>query len=163
MDDRMNKAKLLDTLRTARAQWDALLSEVDEARMIQPGVEGELSVKDIVAHVTWYERETAGVFQARALIGSELWALSQDERNAAVYMQNRGRSLQEVLEEAQEVFQQLLEAVQALAEEDIFDPHRFPGMPAEWQPWQMIASNSYEHYPQHIPAIRAWLDRQESP
>ena len=31
-------------------------------------------------------------------------------------------------------------------------------MPEEWEPWKVIASNSYEHYHQHIPGIRAWLD-----
>ena len=56
MNTPMTKTRLLDRLRTERAQWEALLTDIDEARMTQPGVEGEWSVKDIVAHVTFYER-----------------------------------------------------------------------------------------------------------
>jgi hypothetical protein len=31
-------------------------------------------------------------------------------------------------------------------------------MPPGWTPWQFIAVHSYEHYREHTPALRAWLD-----
>ncbi len=102
MDARMDKATFLETLRVKRAEWDALLAEVGEPRMAQPGPAGEWSLKDSIAHVTWCEREMVGVLRARALVGSHLWNVSQDERNAAVYRQNRDRSLSDVLAEAQQ-------------------------------------------------------------
>jgi hypothetical protein len=64
MDAQMDKAAFLATLRAKHAEWEALLAEVGEARMVQPGVAGEWSVKDIVAHVTWGEREMAGMERA---------------------------------------------------------------------------------------------------
>jgi uncharacterized protein (TIGR03083 family) len=152
----MNKADWLDTLQTERAQWDALLAEVGEARMTRPGVEGEWSVKDVVAHVTWFEREMVGVLRARALVGSDLWNLSHDERHAVIYEQNRDRALSDVLAEARAVFDQLLAGMQSLAEEDLHDPLRFAEMPADWVPW-VIAGNSYEHYRQHAPGLRDWM------
>jgi hypothetical protein len=30
-------------------------------------------------------------------------------------------------------------------------------MPEDWEPWQVIAGNTYEHYQEHIPDIRDWL------
>src|SRR5262249_15587055 len=85
----MNKSEFLDTLQTVRAQWEELLAEVGKARMQEPGVAGEWSVKDIIAHVTWPEREMAAILQARSLVaGSELWDLPQDELNAVVVAQN---------------------------------------------------------------------------
>ncbi len=155
----MNKSMLLDTLRAGRAQWEALLAQVGEMRMLQPGVAGEWSVKDIIAHVTWGERELVGVLQARALVGSDLWNLPQDDRNAVVFEENRDRPLHEVLAGAQQVHAQLLEALEALSDEDLNDPRRFRDMPAGWIPWQIIAGNTYKHYQQHIPSIRAWLDQ----
>jgi len=122
-------------------------------------VAGEWSVKDIIAHMTWCEREALGILQARALGGSDLWNLPQDERNAAVFVENRDRPLHEVLTEAQQVYAQLLEAVQTLSDEDLNDPNRFRDMPTDWLPWQIIAGNSYEHYRQHTPSIRAWLNQ----
>ena len=157
----MSKAAFLEALQTGRAQWEALLAEVDEARMIQPGVEGKWSIKDIIAHIAWYEREMVGILQARALDGSSLWVLPNAERNAAIFDQNCGRSLQEVLTEARRVYAELLEATQRLTDDDLIDPSRYRHMPADWVPWKVFADNSYEHYLAHIPAIRVWLDAQK--
>ncbi|MBD0328165.1 MAG: ClbS/DfsB family four-helix bundle protein, partial [Pyrinomonadaceae bacterium] len=52
----MNKAELLENLNTECANWDALLAEVGEGRMMQPGVVGDWSVKDVTAHLTTWER-----------------------------------------------------------------------------------------------------------
>jgi len=153
----MNKTEWLDTLQAERAQWDALLAQVDEARMTQPGAAGEWSVKDVIAHVTWFEREMVGVLRAHALVGSDLWNLPHDQRNAVIYEQNRDRALSEVLAEARAVFDQLLAGMQSLAEEDLHNPRRFADMPADWVPWQVIAGNSYEHYRQHTPGLCNWM------
>ena len=158
-DDRsISKVELLEAMKTARANWESLLSEVRKEDMLQPGVEGELSVKDIIAHVTWYERETVGMLQKRSLaVGSDLWYLEQEERNAGVYRETSDLSLESVLSESTPLFRQLVEEVEALDEEDLTDPRRFREMPEDWQPWKVIAGNSYEHYPDHIVSIRAWL------
>jgi DinB superfamily len=155
----MNKPTFIDNLRTEREQWEALLAQVGEERMLQPGVAGEWSVKDIIAHVTWGEREALGILQAHALVGSDLWNLPQDERNAVVFSENRALPLHKVLTEAQQVYAQLLDAVQALSDEDLNDPSRFRYMPTDWLPWRIVAGNSYEHYRQHTPSIRAWLNQ----
>jgi muconolactone delta-isomerase len=157
----MNQAALLDVIRSEWALWEALLDEIDEAQMIQPGVAGEWSVRDIVAHITWFEREMVGTLQARALAGSDLWQLPADQRNARIFEENRDRPLHDVLAEAQQVHQQLLGEVEALAEDDLVDPHRFPGMPEDWQPWKVIADNSNEHYRDHSQDVRMWLDTLE--
>lgn len=157
----MNKAIFLEMLQTGRAQWEALLAKVDQARVTEPGIEGEWSLKDILAHVAWYEREMVGILQTRALVGSSLWVLPNVERNAAIFDQNCNRSLPEVLAEAQHVYFELLHTAQSLADDDLIDPSRYRDMPADWVPWKVFADNSYEHYAAHIPAIRAWLDAQK--
>ena len=128
--------------------------------MTESGVVGEWSVKDVIAHITWHEREMVGVLRARALVGSDLWNLPLDQRNAAIFEQNRHRPLSDVLTEAQQIFPHLVELVQTLDDQDLIDPSRFAQMPADWQPWQVIASNSFEHYRAHIPDLRAWLNTQ---
>ena len=155
----MNKTELLDTMRDRRAAWDALISQADGERMTQPGVAGDWSVKDIVSHVTWAESETAQLLQPRDSVGSQLWELPEDERNSVVFELNRDRPLQDVLTESAEVFRQLLDAVQALSQEDLNDPVRFQDMPLSGIPWRIVVANSFAHYYQHMPAIRAWLER----
>src|SRR5437588_6316103 len=119
MNASMTKGELLSLLRNGRAEWDSLLALVGEERMTQPGVEGDWSVKDIIAHVTWGEREILEVFRRHELAGSELWNLPQNERNAAVFEQNRHRSLGDVLAESRRVHHDLLQALEPLSDEDL--------------------------------------------
>ncbi len=154
----MTRAELLDRVRVGWEAWQALLAEVGEARMLEPGV-GSWSVKDIVAHVTWGEREMVGVLRERALAGSELWEVSQQERNDAVYRENRDRPLSDVLEESSQVHAELVARLEALADDaDLNDASRYAQMPAEWRPWQVFAGNTFEHYAVHAADVRAWLD-----
>ncbi len=160
MSGSITKRELLEDLRAGRAEWDTLIAKVDPARLDEPGVEGEWSVKDIVAHVTWYEREMIDLFNTHVLTGSELWGQPQDARNAEVFKQNRERPPTEILAEAQQVFRELYAALQPLDDQDLNDPSRFQNMPGEWVPWQILAGNSFTHYPDHIPSIEQWLARQ---
>jgi len=163
----MDKIKLLNIMRTERARWETLLAEVDEAQMTQVGVEGEWSVKDIIAHVTAYERWI--VARLQSALGGETLRLETDQldleqRNRWIFEENRNRSLHDVLAESQQVFQQLLGLVQTLSDEDLTDPHRLePFLDPLWTDGlpvlTCIAADSYEHYGQHIPSIRAWLDK----
>ena len=154
----MEKAKFLETIRNERARWDALLAQVDEGQMTVPGIVGAWSVKDLIAHVTWSEREMVGMLRERALVGSDLWNLALDARNVAIYEENRGRTLGEVRAESQAIFEGLIRLLEQLPEADLNDARAFPGMPTDWQPWDVIAGNTYRHYRDHILDVRAWLE-----
>jgi len=153
----MDKATFLETLRTTRTEWEALLAQVGEERMLEPGAAGTWSVKDIIAHIMWGEREMLGVCQQHALVGSELWNMTDDERNPIMVAEQHDRPLQDILSEERQVYAQLLAAVQSLSDEDFDDPHRFRYMPDDWLPWQVIAGCSYKHYKDHMPSIQDWL------
>lgn len=159
----MDKATFLATLRRERAAWDALLavaSALGAARLTEPGINGSWSFKDIVAHVTWYEREMVMLLRTHALIGSPLWELPHDQRNTAIFEQLRDQPLDAVLAGAHQIFAELLTLVEGLAEEDLHDASRYRDMPPDWIPWEVLAGNTYTHYPEHTPAIRAWLGQQ---
>ena len=155
MADTMTKAEFLDILRRERARWTELLAQLPDDRLTQPGAAGHWSVKDVIAHVTWGEQEMLGVLQNHALVGSDLWNVSEPERNAAVFEQNRDRSLEDVRTEAEQVYQQLVAALETLSDEDLNDPSRYADMPAEWVPWQLLAGNTYRHYQEHMPDLQA--------
>src|SRR5688500_274445 len=101
MDDQMNKAKLLETLRSRRAEWDAVLVEVPRDAMTEPGVAGEWTVKDVVAHLAYHERWYADrlheALRGERYTPTELDRMPFDERNQHIYRQHRDRPLVEVL------------------------------------------------------------------
>ena len=82
MDTPTTGSQFLEIIQQARAEWNALLEPIDQSKITLPGVAGTWSLKDIIAHITWHEREMVGLIRAHDLVGSELWNLPTDERNA---------------------------------------------------------------------------------
>lgn len=166
----MNKRELLERIQDERARWETLLSEVGEARMTQAGVEGNWSIKDIIAHVTTYERwlverlEAAGRGEQLKIAADQL---DLDPRNALIQEEKKAEPLPKVLDQSQQVFQQLVTQVEKLSDEDLTEPGRLgPHLDPAWtegQPlWQCIVADTYEHYRDHMPAIRTWLAEQRA-
>jgi uncharacterized damage-inducible protein DinB len=159
----MNKAEFLNLQRQARAEWDALIAQVPPDKMTQPDVVGRWSIKDLIAHVAWYENEMVNVITTRVFDGSPWWELEDvDERNARIYEQYRDVPLDKVLTDAKAIYQKFIEALMSLSDEELNSASYFRDMPTEWIPWQVIASNCFEHYPQHIPDVEAWLETQKT-
>lgn len=153
----IDKEGLIRRVKETRARWDALIAQVDEGVMLEPGASGDWSVKDIIAHITWHEREMVGALQARALVGSDLWLRPLDERNQAIYEEYLDLPLESVRAEAQEVYRALLQEMERLSDEDLHDPGRFADMPADWRPWDLLADNTYRHYQDHYVSLQDWL------
>jgi hypothetical protein len=127
---------------------------------VEAGLPGGWSVKDTVAHVTWSEREMVGVIRQRALVGSPLWALDTDARNAVVYAEHRDRPVTEVLAEERAVWTELLPELESLSDQDLTDRGRFremDGLPPDVLPWHVFAGSTFRHYDDHAVIIRAWL------
>ena len=156
----MNILQFIEQVQTARAELDALIVRFSEMQFLQPGAAGEWRVKDILAHVAWHEKEMVGMLQARALVGSDLWNLPLNQRNGEIFTLNKDRSLDEVRSEYSQIFPQLVLELEKLVDQDLHDPRRFPGMPEDWEPWQVIASNTYEHYQDHLADLQAFLETQ---
>ncbi len=163
MNDHLTTAQLLEAMRAARSNWEALLAEAGEARWTEPGVEGAWSLKDIMAHITYYEAWAAdNVLAFRAgqpQPQAEYKGLELDERNARIYEHIRSKSLAQVLQESQLSFQRSIEAVQGLRDADLYDPEftRIPN--ADFTVFDLVAGDTFEHYNDHSTSVRAWLDR----
>jgi hypothetical protein len=157
----MTGPKLVGILQTERTRWNALLAQVSLERMDVPGVEGEWSVKEMVAHLMWYEQAIVegaqqalqtGKFTRRRPEGVGL-----DEMNARIAREAHARPVADVLAEADTVFGQLLKQIATVPPEMLNDP-RLLGLPDDMVPWMGVANNSYAHYREHEPALRAWLE-----
>ena len=170
----MTKSELLQWLQEEYQQWEAFLEEIGPARMDQPGVTGEWSVKDIVAHLTGWNRWLVARIPAAERDEPEPptpWSASlqtEDEINAWMYETNRGRSVHQVLEESHRVFQELLAVIEGL---------RYVHIESEWHlVWpddllfpavfvirkRLPAGEFFDHFhDDHEPDVRAWLAREE--
>jgi hypothetical protein len=60
----MDKSELLNWLQEKHHQWEVFLDQIGPTRMDQPGVNGDWSMKDIVAHLTGWNRKLVASLQA---------------------------------------------------------------------------------------------------
>ena len=161
----MNKSELLNWLQEEYQRWEAFLDQIGEARMDQPGVAGDWSMKDIVAHLTGWNRWLVLRLEAAGRGEPEpppLWPAhvqAEDEINAWIYESNRERSLREVMDEMQQVHQQLLTFIKGLPDDVRIE-----------QDWRIVwlgdqrfpAGEFFDHFrDDHEPDVRAWLARIE--
>ncbi len=146
----MNKNEFLGRLQAARQKWEKFLAQVPADQFSSPINPGGWNLKDVVAHITWYDKEMVEVLRTRTLAGSDWWDLPLDDRNYRIYQQYRAQPLEEVLLHHRQAYADLWPLAQQLTDEDLNDPTHFKDMPADWKPWEMIASNTFDHYLEHM-------------
>ncbi len=168
----MNKSELLNWLKEEYRQWEALLDQIGLARMDQPGVNGDWSMKDIVAHqFCWLPRLTRHLQAAQRgePEPSPPWPAhlqDEDEINAWIYESNHERSVREVLDESHRVFHEFLAVIDGLPEDVRIDQvhqgervYRFVWLGDTRFP----VSEFFDHFhDDHEPDVRAWLARVEN-
>jgi len=159
MKDPTNKTELLAAMREARRLWDSWIAKVPLERMSEPVAPGEWSMKDILAHTTEYDRWLGLGLALRLQKPPDLWLadLNLDQFNAALHAQMLDRPPAEVLADSQRVFAEMIQAVVAHSEAYLFGTHHIAGVTYEVRPFEMLKSESYGHYYDHLPTIKEWV------
>ena len=147
----MEKAKLLKNL---DAGWVALLDSyagISDAEMMQPGVTGEWSVKDLIAHVTSWEEEALKhlptTLEGKRPPRYSVMYGGIDAFNAQVMAQKQTLSLAEVLHQRDEMHRRLIDFLQHVPEEEFTSETRFR---------RRLKLDTYGHYKIHTEAIVKW-------
>ncbi len=147
----MDKQQVLKNLGKA---WDELKESyagLSDDELAKAGVMGEWSVKDIIAHVTWWEEEALKHLPT-ILAGGKPPRYSVayggiDAFNALMTEQKRNLSLPEVLRERDDTHQRLLEFIESAPEDQFGRETRF---------LHRLRLDTYSHYRKHAEALRQW-------
>ena len=162
----MEKSELQQWLHEEYRQWNALLAEIGHERMEQSGVNGEWSMKDIVAHLTGWQRHLNNRLTAAARgepKPAPPWPADlkeEDDINAWIYESSHRQSSRELLEEMDQVMQELFTVVDQLPD-DVRIEHIEPAFYLVWlDNKRYLASEFFNHFhDDHEPDVRAWLSR----
>jgi len=125
---------------------------LSEAEYLAPGVTGNWSVRDILAHVTTWEEEA--LKHLPSILRGETpprYATTYggiDAFNARTTEAKKHLSLAQVLEEMNEVHAHLVRYLESVPESQ-FQGSRFR---------KRLRLDTYGHYPKHTAAIRRWRD-----
>jgi hypothetical protein len=159
------KQELLERVQQERTYWESIVAEVGEERMNVPGAMGEWTFKDTVAHLTtWWRRDVARL--AAAQRGERPPDHPpQDEVaviNEWIYLTNRDRPLRDVLDDANAVWQQLEDGLNATSEQELFDAERFEWLDRRALGPSMVDDFVLHLHEEHAPLIREWLAQLEA-
>lgn len=160
-----SRHELMEVLQAERELFDRQVAALTESQMLEPGIEGDRSVKDILAHVTdweqrmilWLNESLADRVPQRPAPGMTWDDL--DRLNEQTYLANRDTPLEEVLAMSVTSYEQALQAVHSLTDEDLFDKARFAWRKGDPM-WHMVAANTWWHYKEHRGQLEAWLREQ---
>ena len=149
----MGKQQLLQRLDRAWGTFQESYAGLSDAELMEPGVTGVWSVRDIIAQVTWWEEEALAHLPL-ILAGGKPPRYSVthggiDAFNAKMTEQRKHLSLAEVLARQDEVHRRLVAFVRRAPEEQTAGEARFR---------RRLRLDTYGHYPKHAAAIRAWRE-----
>jgi hypothetical protein len=153
----VDRRQLLKRLDTAWEAFKQSYAGLPDAELLEPGVTGAWSIKDIIAHVTWWEEE-ALTHLPLILTGARPPRYSVtyggiDAFNAWMTEQKKDLSLAEVLRQRDEVHHRLVAFIESVPDDQATGDTRFR---------RRLRLDTYGHYPKHARAIRLWRERAAS-
>jgi hypothetical protein len=162
--DITTKAQLITVTEEAYRNLEREVAGLTEDEMREPHAPDGWSIKDVLVHISGWERMFTGWMDAilrgqrpdRPEDIDEAWL---NATNARLYEESRDRSPEEVRIEAAEWHAAIIALIERMSEDELFDPQRFPytgGDPVA--PW--VRGNADEHYDEHRAQIAAWKARR---
>jgi hypothetical protein len=155
----MYKQELIAALKQSRQEFMKGIDGLSEDAMQKPGVVGEWSLKDLLAHLNLWEAELIKL----------LWQVQQglkpstahfekknvDELSQVWQQENQERPLEMVLSDFRGIRNQTIRRVEAFQEIELSNARRYP-----WQKdrplWKWIADDSFDHEAEHLEQVLSW-------
>jgi hypothetical protein len=152
----MDRRRLLQRLDKAWMEFKASYAGLPEEQLMEPGVTGAWSVRDIIAHVTTWEEEALehlpSILEGRRPPRYSVVYGGIDAFNALMTKRKEGLSLSEVLRQLDDTHQRLIDLIESAPEDQLIRETRFR---------RRLRLDTYGHYPKHSAAIRRWRERRE--
>ena len=147
------RAKLLGTLDAAWTEFHESYADLTDDQLLEPGVTGAWSVRDLIAHVSWWEEE-ALTHVPLVLEGGRPPRYSVtyggiDAFNALMTERWREWSLDEVRERSEKTHRRLIAYLENLPANELA---------AHTRARRRLRLDTYGHYPIHTADIRAWRE-----
>jgi hypothetical protein len=151
---KMKKPQILKKLEKAWADFQESYNGLTDSQLLEPGVTGDWSIRDLIAHVSWWEAEALKhlpelLKEKKPPRYSVLYG-GIDTFNALMRDQKSSLTLAQVHKEALETHQRLIEYINSIPDEQITQEARF---------LRRLRLDTYRHYPIHASMIRAWRQR----
>ena len=151
MDRRRLRKRLDEEWLTFKASYAGL----SEAQLLEPGITGAWSVRDIIAHVTTWDEEALkhlpSILEGKRPPRYSVTYGGMDAFNALMTKRKESLSLLEVLRQLDDTHRRLVEVIDRAPADQLTRETRFR---------RRLRLDTYGHYPKHAAAIRRWRERR---
>jgi hypothetical protein len=154
-------AALVDELVEARRAFIAALADVDPALLTAPGLVGDWSARELLAHLGYWAGHAAEAIHHAEQGRIEEFGegdLDVDERNAVVARVAQETELATVRQREEAAFEALLARLQKIEPEWLDDRVQY-GDTLE----QVVRDDGADHYREHTIDLRAWFSGETEP
>jgi len=153
----MTRDELLAQMHTEREQLWSAIAGLNRDALALPGVNGEWSVKDVLAHVAFWEEHASQrlrlLAEGRAEEISYYGREEIDGTNAQVFAERRPWTVAEAEQALRLARRRLLKDLATLTDEQL------GSSPAGIPVLAWLAADTFQHDQEHLPQVRAWLLR----
>jgi len=144
--------------RQEHRQFEELLDALSEDEMTQPNVVGVWSVKDVLAHVAWWEQNCVSEIVHGVEIdpgpAGEPWVT--DRANALMVAAKRDMPLADVLDEFRASYRSVVQTLEGLTDDRLDDT----SIDHSTSVYEFVADNTGRHYAEHRRDIEEGLGRR---
>jgi hypothetical protein len=157
---------LLADLETEHQRLMDTIKNLSAADLAAPGVVGEWSAKDLLAHLTTWARMFMGWYAAG--LRGETPAVPAEGHtwrnlhalNDSIYRQHRRRAARAIVAEFEATHAQLLKVAQSIPEADLHVKGKYAWM-GGYSLWAYVRANGGGHYRWAANAIRKWAKARQ--
>jgi hypothetical protein len=150
-----NRRQLLKRLEQAWGAFKESYAGLSDAELMEPGVTGAWSVRDILAHVTTWEEEALKhlpfILEGGTPPRYSVRYGGIDAFNAQMTERKSSLSLSEVLRQLDHTHRGLIAFIRNVPEDQLIRETRFR---------RRLRLDTYGHYPKHAEGIWTWRERR---
>jgi hypothetical protein len=169
MSNTKTTRELVELLNDGNHELMVLIKDLDDTQMDTPGVQNIRSIKDILAHLTywndhgieWIKSVYKGKTPVMPVNGINLSDIRDElaEINAEVHQRNRERPVEEVLNEYMKTFELVIEHVEKLEKRHLDMVLDYPWA-REPVTGQTVVMWRYWHQQGHTKHIKTWVKKE---
>jgi len=147
------RRRLLQRLDAAWRAFKDSYAGLSESQLLEPGVTGAWSVRDIISHVTTWEEEALthlpSILEGHRPPRYSVTYGGIHAFNALMTRKKAGLLLSEVYRQQDAIHRRVIDLIERASEDNLTGESRFR---------RRLRLDTYSHYPRHAQAIRRWRE-----
>ena len=136
-----------------RKHWDFTIASIFAKQQENGLISQKWYLKDVIAHITWYEKELLDVLEKKSMAESEFWNMGIEERNDMIFDNTQNQTLNDLLIESKTTFDDLVGKIQTISDDDLNSDTYIKRKEGTRITHDFIGGITFWHYEDHEDAL----------